>query len=260
MNTGNKILDRIQKLLRLANNAGSEAEAALAAERARKMMAEHEIHEAMISLETPTEIAPEPIEKGFEVTKTKKKVAWHMRIANAVAHSYGGRAYWTGGRIQMFGRLSAVQAANYTTHYLLREVERITDRDADGTSKSFRNAFRLGCATRIAERITEQARVAKLAKSQPTFTAAEPLDGEGLTAREDTQEQEVNPLALAIVEKNQQEVDEEYATFSRRFGRAVNVGNYSSGGGYYAGRSAGERANLGGNARGGLKAGQGVLR
>jgi uncharacterized protein YeeX (DUF496 family) len=83
-----KIVDRIQKLLRLAKNAGSEAEAALAAERARQLMAEHEIHEAEISLADPTETrVVEEIVKNFEVTKTKKKVAWHMRLAAAVARS-----------------------------------------------------------------------------------------------------------------------------------------------------------------------------
>ncbi len=262
MSNANKILDRIQKLLRLANNAGSEAEAALAATRARAMMAEHEIHEAQVSLETPAEPrVVEPIERRFEVTKTKKKVAWHMRLANGVARSYGARTYWMGGRIQMFGRLSAVQAANYTLHFLIREVERITDKEAPTSlGKSYRNAFRLGCASRIEERLgqlTRDAAKAPQAPPSPEFSG-EGWDAEDVAAA--VEASPVNPMALAIVETDKKEVEDAYDNFSKSFGRAPHVGNISSGGGYHAGKAAGNRANLGGNARGGLKAGQGTLK
>lgn len=256
-----KIIDRIQKLLRLASNAGSEAEAALAAERAATMMEEHEIHEAMLTVEAGgTPRASEPIERAFEVTKTKKKVAWHMRIVNAVASTYGARAYWMGGKVILFGRLSSVQAANYTSHYLMRAVETITDREAptSACSKAFRNAFRLGCASRVAGRLDEAERAKRTAP--PDTETGRIFAMEGDTEPSAPEPRPSNSMALAIVERDRKEVDDAYATLEKRFGPAPKVGNISSGGGYSAGRAAGDRVSLGGNARGGLPAGQGSLR
>lgn len=259
-----KIIERIQKLLKLAAHAGSEAEAALAAERAAQMMAEHEIHEAEVALHTPGETrAPEPIEKCFEVTKTAKKVAWHMRVAYGVAKSYGAAAYWHGGRVVLFGRLSAVQAANYTTQYLMAEVERITDREAPTSqySRAYRNAFRLGCANRIEVRLNALT-AAKLANPTGFKYDNEPGTVTNIPS-EDAAEIQTHAAvtqALAIVEKDRKEVEDAYTSFSAKWSkRRANVGKVTSGSGYKAGREAGDRVNLGGNAKGGLPKGTGVL-
>jgi hypothetical protein len=261
----NRIIDRIQKLLRLASNAGSEAEAALAAQRAADLMAEHEIHEAELALQAgDTPRVAEPIEKCFEVTKTKKRVAWHSKIVGAVADSYGAKWYWQGGRLVLFGRLSAVQAATYTSQYLMNE--RMTDREAPSPryTKADRNGFRLGCAGRVAQRVYAQTTERKAQNRTPDpepvpnifdDTPATPAPGS-----EEEPAPQYNPMALAIVEKDRQEVEDAYDTYSERFGKAPSIGKVSSYSGYQAGREAGKRINLGGNARGGLKAGQGTLK
>ena len=279
-----RIIEKIQKLLRLAQNAGSEAEAALAAQRAADLMAAHEIHEAEISLADPTELrAPEPIEKCFEVTTTKKRVAWHMRVTNAVARSYGAMAYWSGGRVVLFGRLSAVQAANYTAHYLMREVDKITDKEAAttaGYSKTYRNSFRLGCANRVADRLDELTEAKKKAptidvtevEAAETAAAAatevpnifdDEVEEEGAPEMPEPKPEEApkaNPMALAIIEKDREEVKKEYETYSKKWRRGPRIGQVSSGSGYSAGRAAGNRVNLGGKSKGGLPKGQDVLR
>ena len=254
-----KIIDRIQKLLKLAANAGSEAEAALAAERAAELMMLHEIHEAELSLDGPNEPrTPEPIDHCHVVTDTKKKVAWHMRVAGAVARSYGAKAYWNAGSVVLFGRLSAVQAATYTAQYLMREIERVTDHEAPtvGYSRSWRNAFRLGCASRIAYRLDEKTRPTKLTRMP-----------DGSLQRVDVQpearmSEEPSPSAgvIAVIERDRAEVNQAYASFSKGWKSSGSVGNYSSGGGFAAGQDAGERVSLGGGGRGGLPRGQGAIK
>lgn len=268
--TENKIIHRIQKLLKLAGNAGSEAEAALAAERAAALMAQYEIHEAEVALASGTEVrTPEPIEKAHRVTGTKKKVAWHMRVTSAVASSYGATAYWIGGAVVLFGRLSAVQAAGYTSQYLMREVERITDKEAPTTSysKTYRNAFRLGCASRVAYRVEEAARAARknpaAAMAKAAEVMAEDLDAGDPSAPTNEPapvNAPVNAMALAVIEKDREEVEAEYKKYSAKWRSAGPVGKVSNGSGYEAGKRAGDRVNIAGRSRGGLKAGQGVLK
>lgn len=285
-----KIIERIQKLLRLASNAGSEAEAALAAQRAADMMAEHEIQEAELALASEEPRKVDPIQSYFEVTKTSKKVAWHMRVTYGVAKAYGAEAFWSGGRVMLFGRLSAVQATKYTAHYLMRQVEKITDREAPSKqySKMYRNAFRLGCARRIEQRILDEIEAKKLAERKSALEAQRKAAYEEARANGDVDgmldndmedlienveeedlaadEQEtaaatpVNTMALAIVEKDKKEVEEAFEKFSSKWGAPARVGRVSSGSGYNAGRSAGDRVNLGMSGGKGLPRGQDSLR
>ncbi len=251
------VIARIRKLLKLAGNAGSEAEAALAAERAAELMRAHEIHEAQVSIDEPNmPRTPEPIEQKYQATDTKKKVAWHMRIAVAVCKSYGARAYWHGGRVMMFGRLSAVQAASYTCQYLFREVERITDSEAPtGTySRSYRNAFRLGCAQRVGDRLyaAHKNQEARRAVAKPV---AEPR-----VNIEDVEPPPPSAGVLAVIEKDHAEVEEEYKRYSKKWRKGRHVGQISSGSGYDAGQEAGDSINIRGGGRGGLPRGQGSLK
>lgn len=283
------ILERIKKLLRLAQNAGSEHEAANAARRASQLMAQHEIHAASINLDnldSPDEPrAVEEIAQCHEVTYTKKRVAWHIRIASAVASSYGAEMYTMGGYdeerengIRFFGRLSAVQAATYTTLYLIRKVEEITDKQAPQSmyARRYRNAFRLGCASRIGARINEEAqaekqKLAKRRKQAEQFEAGHA--GRAKRERFDVSDESGDELpdldniptppasagVLARVEKDREEVTQAYKTYSKKWGRSTGVGAVSSGSGYEAGKAAGDRVKLGNRARGGLPKGQGVL-
>jgi hypothetical protein len=276
------VLERVKKLLRLAQNAGSEQEAALAAQRAAQLMAQHEIHEASINLYGPDEVrAVEEIAECHPVTYTRKRVAWHIKIASAVAMSYGAECYTTSGYseaqgngIRFFGRLSAVQAAAYTTQYLIRKVEEITDQHAPLPlyARRYRNAFRLGCAARIAARIHEQTQAEKQ-KFAEQRQHAEHFEAtrQGRANREqfDVSDEgggttDMTPPAsagvLARVERERAEVHTAYKTYSKKWGRAASIGTVSSGSGFEAGKKAGDRVKLTNQARGGLPRGQGVLK
>lgn len=254
-----KILDRIRKLLRLAANAGSEHEAAIAADRARLMMAEHEIHEAQISLEVQAPRVPEQIDQEHAVTDTTKRVAWHMVLISAVARDFGCRPYWSSGKVCLFGRLSAVQSASYTSQYLMREVERLCDRAAvgeDGKSapRKWRNAFRIGCAETIAKRLREARREREIP------TAEEVLEEFGVPSPSEPRPEDA---VLAIVKKDQEQVEEEWERYSagwRGRGGLIGCVSWGASGGYASGLAAGSAARIGGRSRGGLPAGQGSLK
>ena len=261
-----KITDRVKKLLRLARNAGSEAEAAIAAQRASELMAMHEIHEAQLRLDEPDEAhAPEAIDPRFALTKTKRRVAWQSSIASGVAATYRCRMYWVGGSIKLFGRLSAVQAASYTCQYLFREVERLADAECAGRDRSYRNGFRLGAADKIQAKLYAAVRARK--QSPRPVSAESPFDAPAACPgpQDDAQDDapaEVAPTnehALAVVERDHEEVQQTYDKYSSKWsGGGASLGR-SSGGGYGAGSDAADRIALGGGSRGALRAGRGVL-
>ncbi len=264
-----KITDRVRKLLALSENTHSEAEAANAAERAARLMEEYEITEVMLRMQDASKRI-EPIVKArlepdeeetlsddeprFPGDLQNRRVAWKETLASAVARDLGVRMYYwhrsLGGRkrtdIRGMGRESAIHAWRYTYQFLCRQVDELADEawdseDGSGSSaKAWKNAFRVACATRIAIRLAE-----KRVKHR-TERAEMATEGPMTTA-------------LAVVEKDRQEVDEAYERYSKGWGKTSSVGSVSSRSGYDAGDAAGQRASLGSAGRG-LPAGQGRIK
>lgn len=238
------VLDRIRKLLNLAQHAGtSEHEASLAAERAAALMDAHEIELAELQVGGAPASATEDIDRAH-VTVTRQRVAWHLVLTDACAtrfhcHVIMRRATDGSAGLYLFGRRTAVQTATYTAQFLIAEVDRLCDVAAaswdswgagGAPGRAWRNAFRLGCAQRIAQRI--QAAAASPAAS---------------------------PSAMAIITRDRVEVAEAFAraVTGKLRGR---VGVTSNAAGYRAGAAAGDHADLGDGARAGLPAGQRVLK
>lgn len=275
-----KIIDRVRKLLALAEGAGSEHEAAAAAGRATALIAEYQLTEAELRVDDAT-LPPEPIEKRARLEPDaplhgRKRVAWKETIALAVAKDLGVRMFWdyagksnANGRwrntadVKGFGRESAIQTWRYTCQYLWREIERLSDTTKPEndwqTVRAYRNAFRVGCAQRISERIWLEAKQRK-ATPVTAYVHDEP-DGthyESEAAPEPTSDRTAK--ALAIIERDQAEVDAEYKEYSKNWkGHASSIGSTSSRSGYDAGREAGDRVRLGRGGKG-LPAGQGRLK
>ncbi len=269
MRTQDQVIDRIQKLLRLSKST-SDAEAALAAQRASELMAAHHLTEALVRAADDTGGAPaEVIIKGQAVVDpngraAKKKIAWKGTIAHGVAHSMGCRQYWHGPAIMFFGRASAVAAASYTAQYLWREVDRLAEaayasapHDVYDTPRIWKGAFRHGAAGQIAERLHAVARDAKAAATAARQEAARvahnaEIDGD---ATKGTHRQ-----ALVLLNRDAQEVEEEYATFTKGFrSTRIGSGRIRSWGGYGAGQAAGRNIHLGGG-RAALGRGPGRLK
>lgn len=266
--TYDKALDRVKKLLALAEGAGSEAEAANAAEKAAALIAEYQLTEAELRLASGEDKSKEPIvDRALDPRIKSKRVAWESTIAAAVARSYGCRYYWYGGTVYFFGRESSVQAAIYTTQYLRAEVERLcaeawlrereaelsdaawNGRDARGAARAWKNGFRLGAASEVARRLYTAASDRRDTARQAAQEAAAARAARGAPAGN----------ALAVIERDKEEVDAAYAKRSKGFGKGGSLGATSSLDGYARGRQAGGQVSLGGG-RAGLSAGQGRLK
>lgn len=264
-----KALDRVRKLLAMADASSNENEAAQAADRAHKLMREYQLTEATVRLKDSTAKA-EAIVENFKLEghKAKKRVAWKGSLAYAVAKGVGAVMWWHGADIVCFGRESAVQTWNYTTQYLIREIDRLCEeawggaegekaRDAGFTAKAWKNSFRMGAANRIAARMREQTaahkREQRSAKAHVAISNANLADLDGNVqphvVSSDTQ-------ALALIEKDEAEVETAYAAKEKRekFTR-VHIGTVRSRTGYDAGREAADNVSLRTN-RAGLPRGQ----
>lgn len=256
MTTGiDKILDRVRKLLKLSE-ATSEAEAALAAQRAAELMAEYQLSEAEVRAADPAQKPEEIAQRAPCGPDDKRVVAWKGTIASAVAKSMGCRMYWSGGAIRLFGRMSATQAVAYTSQYLWSEVDRLCEsawraRTGGGptgeSARAWKGAFRVGAATRLASRLHVSA-CERAAADAASIAVKDPK----LPATTST--------ALVLRRKDQEEVDSEYKAYSKgwRTGRGSSAGA-SSYGGYGAGQRAADGIALGVK-RAGLGAGAPRLR
>lgn len=277
------VIRRVKKLLDLAARAGSEAEAATAAEHAARLLRENQLSEAEVRAAHAATSSPpaEPIVRDFVVPaeQRKRKSAWRGWILHAVAKRFGCYSWYRGGEMRLFGRESAVQAASYTTLYLWTEIDGLADRgwknadqfettrwqDLDTGEKfvkttkrntrAWKNSFCMGAANTIYGRLMELAAPAKPRRPAP----AKPAPVAVLDERDikpdnapDTHVSTPSHLALALVEKDQDEVDADYAAFSAKFKKKRSSGRATSGEGYTAGEAAGRKVSLGSDPRRGL--------
>ena len=235
--TQERIIDRIRKLLALAEGRGAtEAEAALAAERAAELMREHDLAEAEIRVSDDS-VKAEPMVDGQGVpvagTDTqRRRVAWKERIADAVARRFGCEVWTRGAATMLFGRVSHCQAASYTSAYLFREVDRLADdvyedeaRDYGHDARRWKSSFRMGCAIRLARRLYQLTEQERPAAPTPAATGT----------------------ALMVVERDRAEVKAAFKTMTKGWGRASALrGGGQSSAGRTAGIKAADRINLSG--------------
>jgi hypothetical protein len=121
--------------------------------------------------------------------------------------------------------------------------------------RTWKYNFRLGASGAISRRLYEQV----AARRREASTVAH----EAVAARKARVVADA-PLptkadALAIVERDQVEVDQVWEGRSKSFGTASSIGHTTNRGGYNAGQDAGRSVHLGGG-RAGLGAGQGRLK
>lgn len=189
MTTGidKKVLERVRKLLALAADGGAtEAEAQLAAERARQIMAENGISNATIEAaggEGEARVA------GGRKGHTGKR--WMREIMRALAkqsfvevdYDSGGMRYVDGygyrkvaGHWELWGRESAVITVRMMHEYLVRTVDRVARERGTPTDETFKEAMGRRIAERIEERhddaMAQQEREAREKRAQAMHPAA----------------------------------------------------------------------------------------
>ena len=146
-----KIIDRIRKMLALANNNSNPNEAATAAAMAEKLMRRHQLAHADVVLKDIEESGVETVDIGRETVRTPK---WHTPLfvgcaelneCTVVTTRHSGHSWQT-----FYGCGGDAQVAAEMTKYLIGEVNRLSKRY--GGSK---NEFRQGAAMTLYQRLQE---------------------------------------------------------------------------------------------------------
>jgi hypothetical protein len=149
-----KTIDRIQKLLRLAESSNVH-EAATAAARAQELMTRHRIDLAAIR----TDDAVIEDHRDRPLVASSRVPRWRVMLASAVAETNGCRVYVR--RTHAASELVIVgtgdDAASVLTldAHLSTEVDRLTRRLGHGRGRRWCNGFRLGAVTTLALRLRE---------------------------------------------------------------------------------------------------------
>lgn len=242
------IIDKVRKLLRLAESPNAN-EAALAAAKAQRLIDEHNLSAQLLALDAAEAVPDEPIcdfeDKGAPLETNRRHPRWRTQLAGTIARANGCRVYINGENIALVGRPSDAETVRYLFAYLTREVERLCEREGAGCGVTWRNNFRLGVVYAIMEKLKE---------------ARERFKGEARKqATSDMALMRVNS-ALARVEERGMDVADWIKTNLKLVSRGGSGGSYDPGAvaaGKQAGKSiriGGAKAGLGRGSRGALNA------
>jgi hypothetical protein len=242
------VLTKIRKLLELSKSS-NEHEAATAAARAAELMLKHEIEEADLEAAKPqAEQVVHPVVDEV-IDENRRKVAWKFYILTALARAFGGDVYsWKyTDRIEkrVIAPAPAMQAIRYMYSYLTGEIDRLANTayatehaecKASGveapSARAWKSAFRVGAATVIYNRLSEQ-------RSQAHSVAKAAGKSQ----------------ALAVINRQADALDTFKRTKHRwmftksgkeRSWSSSSTAGRSSSSGYEAGQSAGRSVSLGG--------------
>lgn len=141
-----KLIDRIRKLLTLANDAGAtEAEAALASNKASALLAEHNLSMSDVELKA----------EGRENTNFTYQYMWHMHCYVAAAElnmclalvvkKKGFR------KVTYVGRPTAVAVSKLVGDYFVQTIQRMAKEQ--GGSFAHRKSYAMGVALRVRSRV-----------------------------------------------------------------------------------------------------------
>jgi hypothetical protein len=159
-----EVLAKVRKLLALAGNgAATEGEATNAAAAAQRLIAQHRLDVALLDdSATVADSKPEPASGNHEpLERGKKAVHWRGILAEGVAVANGCQVYWNHGNLMIVGAPSDVASVRHLYGWLAREIDRLGADAALGRGRSYGRSWRMGCASRVVERIAEAAAVGK---------------------------------------------------------------------------------------------------
>jgi hypothetical protein len=169
-----KIMKRIEKLLRLSESP-NQAEAEAAAAKARQLLVEYNLKaEDVVSSGEPGPKVGEDVVGGL-----KQNVQdWEIRLANGIAHAFFSRVLVGPNRIHFVGRSTDVQVTIYTFNALRVQIQAMADRDVqeyveklrgeghalpwsvrgDRNPNTWKSAYLKGAAEGVAAKLQEERR------------------------------------------------------------------------------------------------------
>jgi len=148
-----KIIDRVRKLLAMANDTSSPNEAAIAAGRARKLIDQYQISEMDLTTVEDSDFGQASY--GMGAKSTNKPLGM---LAVAVAELNDCNAIWTtqdnGTKaVQFSGMLVDAVSATEMLKYLQQVMYKLAVKAAEG--RSDRHAYRLGFAVGVQQQVRE---------------------------------------------------------------------------------------------------------
>ena len=162
-----RIVEKIQKLLNLADGNSSPEETASAVAMASKLAARHNIELADIG-----ELGDEPMaEETFGVAGShrdgdlKNVSLWQGQLGKVIADGFGCCAVWRRSpkgigekraRMLIVGHKEDVAAAIAAKEYCHKEIDRLTAKFGAGMGRNFGQNFRMGCCAAIQEGIKRE--------------------------------------------------------------------------------------------------------
>lgn len=224
MQVHNKIIDKVQKLLRLSKSSNIN-EASLAAEKAQELIEKYKLDTFQLSESGESN---EAIEDSFgskdwldsSASPWRRSLAVHLARTNQcvvyIANTHEGKC------LSIVGRQSDAQVVRYMYSYLVKEIRRLARDFGEGEGSSYKTAFKRGAVSSIGKRLQE-AKKNVADQMRPTHSTA-----------------------LAVVDRRDQEVVswvQNNLFLGKARQRTVTVDQQGYSDGYYAGKS----INIGGN-------------
>ncbi|WP_341733291.1 DUF2786 domain-containing protein [Microcoleus sp. EPA2] len=146
------IVEKIKKLLALATSS-NENESTAAAEKASLLLAQYNLSLADLGPNQQEEIS----ESGVETTP--RYVTWKMILLSGIGEANGCNAMRNSytGSMFLVGTSTNLIVCTHLYEYLSQAIERRAKyRKGSGRGLAYLNAFRVGCATRLRQRLLEQ--------------------------------------------------------------------------------------------------------
>ena len=153
----NDILDKVKKLLALANSE-NEHEASQAASMAQRLLQRYDL-----CIEDVSEITEEDTQIHEETAAVSGRMSsWRTYLLQGVAYAFQCRTLvYTGyrrTRLVLVGSKGTTTAARETFEYLSSSIDKLTKKNAYGRGKRFTHGYRQGLVMRISERLRAMAK------------------------------------------------------------------------------------------------------
>jgi hypothetical protein len=180
--TEEKIIDKIRKLLRLADRAGTPGEAAAAAAAAQRLQAAHRIETLVLEEAGPSVV--DPVGSESVQPENQARTHWRSRLALILAKANGCRAYHARNRLHVAGRTSDRETVRELFAWLCVAIDRLAIEHCGGLGATYFNNFRVGAVEAVGEKLAADVK-----------------------AREETL-RTTNATALVLVRKSEAAVDQ----------------------------------------------------
>jgi len=241
-----KIIDRIKKLMRLAESSNAN-EAANAAGQAQRLMEQHRIDQTVLDMdgEEPDgddeEIADHssrPLTVSGRLPQWKTSLAVALATANAcrcyIGHKYEYDTRKAKRTLCLVGRQSDVATISYLFGYLSKEIERLVRVNALGLGRTWASSYRLGAVDAIKRRLRDGTKEARQ-------EARKRLEGQtAALVRVDK--------AIALIDERGAEVDA-WLKSNMKLGKGRANSSRRDWGAYEAGQRDGKSINLDGGGK-----------